>query len=396
MTCMQICVYVYMCVCVLVLGIMSSSQKYCLKWNDYHSSVTSVFEALRLSGELVDISLCCEGRTVKAHKILLSACSVFFRNLFKSNPCQHPVFFLKGPTFSDLSAILEFIYRGEVNVGQEQLNSFLETAELLQVKGLSQSSEKNKSGAKCESSVKTDTSADTAESTTLTHSSTVRPLPRLTPRPPSPRQFPAFSASTSSSPPAAKRRRSPSSLRDAEGSDEQRCAPASPSLAVEEEERLVDESSLDARMEQVEVETEEEGEEEEDVPDSGDAVASSGRHHNNSSNSNSVGASSTATTTSGEWDSRRGAFRCPYCGRLYTHLVSLGQHLKVHQGDTTCHLCGKVLSRTTQLRIHLRQIHGVFEQPSNSNNTNNSGGGATGGEPKPPAADSPSSPTAKL
>ncbi|KAF0293955.1 Krueppel 1 [Amphibalanus amphitrite] len=58
-------------------------------------------------------------------------------------------------------------------------------------------------------------------------------------------------------------------------------------------------------------------------------------------------------------DARRGTFRCEFCGRIYNHLVSLGQHMKLHKGDTTCHVCGKVLSRTTQLRIHLRQIHGL-------------------------------------
>ncbi|XP_043244909.1 broad-complex core protein isoforms 1/2/3/4/5-like isoform X6 [Amphibalanus amphitrite] len=111
-------------------------QRFCLKWNDFRNSVTSVFEDLRKDGELVDITLCCEGKKVKAHRMMLSACSPYFRDLLKENPCQHPVFFLKDTTFSDLRAVIEFVYNGEVNVTQTQLSSFLKTAEMLQVRGL--------------------------------------------------------------------------------------------------------------------------------------------------------------------------------------------------------------------------------------------------------------------
>lgn len=38
--------------------------------------------------------------------------------------------------YNDLVALVNFIYQGEVNVVQEQLSSFLATAELLAVKGL--------------------------------------------------------------------------------------------------------------------------------------------------------------------------------------------------------------------------------------------------------------------
>ncbi|XP_037090632.1 broad-complex core protein isoforms 1/2/3/4/5-like, partial [Pollicipes pollicipes] len=112
------------------------SQRFCLKWNDFRNSVTAVFEDLRQDEELVDITLCCEGKKVKAHRMMLSACSPYFRELLKENPCQHPVFFLKDTTYSDLRAVIEFVYNGEVNVTQGQLSSFLKTAEMLQVRGL--------------------------------------------------------------------------------------------------------------------------------------------------------------------------------------------------------------------------------------------------------------------
>ncbi|XP_037078452.1 broad-complex core protein isoforms 1/2/3/4/5-like, partial [Pollicipes pollicipes] len=120
----------------------ADGQRFCLKWNDFRNSVTAVFEDLRQDEELVDITLCCEGKKVKAHRMMLSACSPYFRELLKENPCQHPVFFLKDTTFIDLKAVIQFVYNGEVNVTQGQLSSFLKTAEMLQVRGLTGDDEK--------------------------------------------------------------------------------------------------------------------------------------------------------------------------------------------------------------------------------------------------------------
>ncbi|XP_037076928.1 broad-complex core protein isoforms 1/2/3/4/5-like, partial [Pollicipes pollicipes] len=116
---------------------MVTPQKFCLKWNNFKNSVTSVFDNLRQDEELVDITLCCEGKKIKAHRMMLSACSPYFRDLLKDNPCQHPLFFLKDTSYVDIAAVIEFVYKGEVNVLQSQLGSFLKTAEMLQVKGLS-------------------------------------------------------------------------------------------------------------------------------------------------------------------------------------------------------------------------------------------------------------------
>ncbi|XP_043225127.1 broad-complex core protein isoforms 1/2/3/4/5-like isoform X7 [Amphibalanus amphitrite] len=113
------------------------SQKFCLKWDGFQGSVTSVFDQLRSGGELLDVTLCCEGQRVRAHRMMLSACSPYFRELLKSISCQQMVIFLKDTTAADLSAIVEFIYKGSVNVSQSQLASFIKTAEMLQIRGLS-------------------------------------------------------------------------------------------------------------------------------------------------------------------------------------------------------------------------------------------------------------------
>ncbi|KAH0954990.1 hypothetical protein HN011_003177 [Eciton burchellii] len=125
---------------------MGSSQQFSLRWNNYLKHITCAFDMLRSDEELVDVTLSCEGKRIRAHKMLLSACSTYFRDLFKENPCPHPVIIFRNVKFDDLSALINFIYQGEVNVLQEQLASFLTTAELLAVQGLTDGTGKDNDG----------------------------------------------------------------------------------------------------------------------------------------------------------------------------------------------------------------------------------------------------------
>jgi len=116
-------------------------ENFCLKWNDYDRNLTATFCELRSDAELLDITLTCDDdRQLHAHKVILSACSPFFRNILKRNPHEHPLLYLRGVKYKELEAILHFIYNGEVNVGQDELNEFLLVAEDLKIKGLTQSS----------------------------------------------------------------------------------------------------------------------------------------------------------------------------------------------------------------------------------------------------------------
>ena len=62
-------------------------EHYCLKWNNYQTNIVSALSNLKLDGDFVDVSLSCEGRTIKAHKVILSACSDYFRDVFKVSLC---------------------------------------------------------------------------------------------------------------------------------------------------------------------------------------------------------------------------------------------------------------------------------------------------------------------
>ncbi len=133
---------------------MGSSENFCLRWNDFESNVSGAFRELRNDSDFFDVTLACDGsqgRTLQAHKVILSACSSFFkqmlRNVAMASPGHpNPLLYLRGVSFSNLESVLDFMYHGEVNVAQDDLNSFLAVAEDLQIKGLTQQSTRDLGG----------------------------------------------------------------------------------------------------------------------------------------------------------------------------------------------------------------------------------------------------------
>ena len=117
---------------------MGSKDKFCLRWNDFESNINSAFKELRGDKDFFDVTLACDDEQIQAHKVILAACSPFFRSVLQRNPHQHPLLYLKGVKYTNLQYVLNFMYHGEVNVAQEELNSFLSVAEDLRVKGLTQ------------------------------------------------------------------------------------------------------------------------------------------------------------------------------------------------------------------------------------------------------------------
>ena len=113
-------------------------QKLCLKWNNHTTNLLTVLGGFQQADILVDVTISCEGHNIKAHKMVLSACSPYFQSIFLDNPCKHPVVIINGIKYEDITAILNFMYKGEVNVSHDGLSSFLQAAEALKVKGLAE------------------------------------------------------------------------------------------------------------------------------------------------------------------------------------------------------------------------------------------------------------------
>ena len=113
------------------------SEKICLEWNDFKENAKSAFVRLRDDKEFTDVTLACgDGQQMEAHKDILAASSPFFERILQRNKHPHPLIYLRGFRSDEFEAILDFLYFGETNVYQENLDSSLVIAEELKLKGL--------------------------------------------------------------------------------------------------------------------------------------------------------------------------------------------------------------------------------------------------------------------
>jgi len=296
-------------------------QRFSLKWNNYQSHLVTAFESLLGEGDFVDVTLGVEGRRLSAHKMLLSACSPYFRELLKGNPCQHPIIVLRDIKYDDLHSLLQFMYNGEVNVAQDQLNSFLKSAESLKIRGLT----------------------DNAEEATNRREEVKQPDRRATATPPSvlKKKRPQEGASA---PPPPKRVPPPipPQPKDPEPVKQE-------VIELTEDQDTYDESGAALGYDEgggTVQQYDERGYEDEGalaVPDGIDPDQDG----------------------QGIWPSLfqvedgQSMFTCDVCGKEFRNEGSLAQHKPIHRINTTCELCGTTLSRVQHYRRHLKTVHNI-------------------------------------
>ena len=108
-----------------------------MQWNDFEANVSSAFGRLRDDKDFTDVTLACEdGEQIEAHKVILAASSETLGNILQRNKHPYPLIYLSGMNMDNLTAILDFMYCGEANVPQKNLELFLGIGEELQIKGL--------------------------------------------------------------------------------------------------------------------------------------------------------------------------------------------------------------------------------------------------------------------
>ena len=113
------------------------SEMLLLQWNDFQENLKTSLVSLKGDEDFSNVTLACEdGRKFETHKVILATSSPFFHNLLRTNKHKHPLIYMRGMKSEDLCAIIDFLYCGEANVFQENLDSFLAIAEELQLKGL--------------------------------------------------------------------------------------------------------------------------------------------------------------------------------------------------------------------------------------------------------------------
>ena len=119
-----------------------TSERYELSWKEFDQCTSQAFKNHFNKEDFSDVTLACDDeKQIKAHKMILSACSPFFQKILLNNPHQYPLIYLKGIKFESLKLILRFMYLGETKVSEEDLQSFLTAAEELKILGLSDSSQ---------------------------------------------------------------------------------------------------------------------------------------------------------------------------------------------------------------------------------------------------------------
>ena len=121
------------------------SEKFSLKWNDFQSNVSRTFSQLRSEEEFFDVSLVSDDqKMMSAHKLVLSASSPYFKHILTTNKHSHPLLCLDGVSSAELQCVLDYIYQGEVQIYQEQLDRFLVVAQRLKLEGLTSQDDEQK------------------------------------------------------------------------------------------------------------------------------------------------------------------------------------------------------------------------------------------------------------
>ncbi|XP_050442212.1 oocyte zinc finger protein XlCOF28-like isoform X2 [Adelges cooleyi] len=115
-----------------------TNKSFHLRWNNHLENLRSLFECLFNEQILVDVTIACQDGLLRAHKLILSACSPYFETIFQENPCKHPTVIMRGVTLHEMQSLCQYMYVGSVEVQECNLSSLLKVARELQIKGLSE------------------------------------------------------------------------------------------------------------------------------------------------------------------------------------------------------------------------------------------------------------------
>ena len=117
---------------------MSEDNTFLLHLDEFDRNSKTFWQKFQIETDYCDVTLACEDKQIRTHKLIISACSPVLRNILKMNQNPHPLIYLRRVKYKDLQNLINFMYQGEVNVAKEDLSSFLEVAEDLNIRGPSE------------------------------------------------------------------------------------------------------------------------------------------------------------------------------------------------------------------------------------------------------------------
>ncbi|XP_066256916.1 protein bric-a-brac 2-like isoform X2 [Euwallacea similis] len=348
----------------------TTTEQFSLRWNNFHSNLKSGFHDLLQQAEMVDVTLAVEGHFLQAHKVVLSICSPYFKQMFKTNPCKHPIVILKDVGHENMKDILQFMYMGEVSVLRENLSVFLRTAEVLQVKGLTGDDPGEETCSQPKENNKPEDSNDLYEQLIETTSDVDMPqYSQSTPPPqtsPLPLNCPKKQSKTSSSPSNASKRLKISETYSGGGG-----GGGYNRLLLKTEESDMPKPSVDYNSCDFTNATQVrdlkpvvgEVDEAKDYSKSAERVWK-GENVPLQAHIETIAGMSGGEQGSSEQDSAlyptdaKGHVFCPYCCRKFVNRYNLKVHIRdKHESksstDLDCQVCGKTMRNQSCLRVHL-------------------------------------------
>ncbi|KAF5287494.1 hypothetical protein FQA39_LY04122 [Lamprigera yunnana] len=132
---------------------MTPSNALHLVWDNHLENVNNLVQILYQDNKLVDVTISCRDGFLRAHKLILSACSPYFARIFNDNPCKHPVVIIRGVNYCEMELILEFIYKGYIDIPANLLSNLLCIASELEIKGF-ENFQNNAYGSSTNASIK--------------------------------------------------------------------------------------------------------------------------------------------------------------------------------------------------------------------------------------------------
>ena len=143
------------------LSLTMHKEKYNINWHTYSDHLKEMLHEMMKSNELADVTLVCDDKKqFKAHKIVLSACSSVFRRIIKDLPKNGSVIYLRGIQHQEMESILEYMYLGIATFYQERINEFLNVAQNLEIKEISEDAKIEDENSSTEDQNKSDTEDD--------------------------------------------------------------------------------------------------------------------------------------------------------------------------------------------------------------------------------------------
>merc|ERR1711868_78152 len=135
--CLQLNAEIKVGLLILSSEMAEANEKFTLRWSQFEETTKESLKSLHGNDHLCDVTLLsADDQDIKAHKVVLAGSSPYFQRILKNNPNDHPLLFMNGINMDVLKAIVAFIYLGEVQVEQDNLEAFMAGATALEVKGL--------------------------------------------------------------------------------------------------------------------------------------------------------------------------------------------------------------------------------------------------------------------